>query len=212
MEVGFEGLLDAVARMGAFQRAHLDALPRLYAPDGRSSLLLGDDRAVAVASDQVAVITYDYAKGYMELVRWGLPWLGEALDAIGVADPLGHVRFRYENLVDTGGEGQVDLARFFSIGLPRGARAPGPVETAGLHLAWKQPWPKGVVSVDLALDEEASDGGDDVLVLGIVAERRGPFPRSGLATVVAEAHEMALATFEALITDEYREVLRRPPE
>ncbi len=214
MEVGFEGLLDAVSRMGAFQRTHRSTFPRLFGPEGDlrpSCLLLGEDRGVAVARDQVAVITYDYEKGYEELARWGVPLLGEALDTIGVRD-LTLVRFRYENLVDTGGEGTVDLGRFFRLALPRGPGAPGPVETAGLHVAWRQPWALGTVSVDLAMDEEASEGGDDVLVLGIVAERRGPIARGALAGALGEAHEMALWTFEELITDEYRETLRRPAE
>lgn len=215
MEVYFGGLLDAVARMGAFQRKHAGALPRLYAPEREPHtpvLLLGEDRGVAVASDQVAVITYDYAKGYDELVRWGVPMLDEALDTIGVAGELARVRYRYENLVDTGREGEVDLGSLFRIGLPRGSGAPGPVETGNLHVAWRQPWPGGVVAVDLAIDEEASDGGDDVLVLGIVAERQGPIARAGLAAALAEAHEMARETFEALITDELRATLRRPRE
>jgi hypothetical protein len=165
-----------------------------------------------VASDQVAVITYDYAKGYGDLVRWGLPILGEALDTIGVLGELTRVRYRYENLVDTGAEGAVDLGRLFRIALPRGPGAPGPVETGTLHVAWRQLWPKGVVSVDLAIDEEASDGGDDVLVLGIVAERQGPVARAELGVALGEAHEMARETFEALITDELRETLRRPRE
>jgi hypothetical protein len=212
MELYFEGVLDAVTRMGAFQRAHRGTFGRLYAADRDPAFLLGEDRAVAVARDQVAVITYDYEKGYEELVAWGLPMLGEALDTIGVDGPLSRVRFRYENLVDTGAEGTVDLSRFFRVALPRGPGAPGPVETEGLHLAWRQVWPTGTVAVDLAVDEDLADGGDDVLVLGIVAERRGPIGRSDLAAALGEAHDMALWTFEELITDEYRAVLRRPRE
>ena len=224
MEVYFSGLLDAVARMGEFQRRHARELERLYVPRGagtaggdadregqRPVMLLGDDRGLAVANDQVAVITYDYAKGFEGFGAWGLPMLGEALDTVGVLGDLTRVRFRYENLIDTGAYGTVDLGKFFRIVLPRG---PGAVGLVGsdVHLAWRQLWPNGVVSVDLSVDEDAGEDGDDVLVVSIVAERTGPIVRKELAAALGEAHEMALWTWEELITDEFRETLRRPKE
>lgn len=219
MEVYFPGLLDAVARVAELQRKHWAEFPRLYTPpaaappgaDPQPLLLLGQDRGLAVASDQVAVITYDYADGFDELARWGFPKLREALDAVGVLGDVGRVRFRYENLIDTGTDGTVDLGQFFRIVLPRGPGATSDVQS-DVHLAWRQVWPNGIVSVDLSVDEEGGDGGEDVLVMSIVAERRGPIAVAGVEAALREAHEMALWTWEELITDEFRETLRRPKE
>ena len=222
MEVYFPGLLDAVARLGELQRKHFQELGRLYVPrtelaEGadldrhRPVLLLGKDRGMAVANDQVAVITYDYAKGYDELVRWGLPMLREALDTVGVLGALTRVRFRYENLIDAGTDGTVDLGRFFRIVLPRGPGAT-PTVASGVHLAWRQVWPGGFVSVDLSVDDEPGDDGDDVLVVSIVAERPGPLALADLEEALGQAHAMALWTWEELITDEFRETLRRPKQ
>src|ERR1700727_3132493 len=75
IEVWFAPILDAFARLGAFQRRHRQEFSRLHENTGdhtemrldgreyerpRTALLIGRDRAVLVARDHVAAIAYAY--------------------------------------------------------------------------------------------------------------------------------------------------------
>ena len=116
IEVTFPSLLDAISRFGAFQRRHTAEFDRLYEtsgdedvlPDGRefgrprSTVLMGrgpePERAVSIARDQLAVITYTYAMGFNGFASWGMPMLLEGLRDLSV-DRIATVSYRYENRI-----------------------------------------------------------------------------------------------------------------
>lgn len=226
IEVYFHGVLDALTRFAAFQRRHDEEFDRLYVPRTglesdefdllRPVLLLGDDgtRGIAIASNQLSVITYpkdDPYPGFEEFSRWAIPALAEGLDAL---EPkrMTRVGFRYENVIDSQMKGNLELERFFRIVLPRGLQARPGVRN-DVHFGWRQEWPTGYVSVTLSVEpREASD----LILLSIAAERsaerRGPVAREDLSVAIREAHNMARSTFDELITPEFRESLKARPE
>lgn len=219
MEARFAPLLDAHARFGAFQRAHAIDFDRLLFADSGDEL--GPDldgtydailfskslaRAVGIAPDGLAVVTYDYGSGFTGFMSWALPLLQEGLRALDVPR-FTSVRFRYENAISTSATNQqngVDLAPMFRVLLPRGDGAHAAVRN--VHLFWKQMWPTG--SVNVALDCCSDLTGPDNADLTITGQCDGSIAASDVEAKIREAHRIARLTFEELITPEYREKLR----
>lgn len=212
IEVYFPSMLDAYARLGAFQRRHaefgrlvLTEWPSRADHDHAAILFAqGQERALAVAFDHVAAVTYTYSEGFEGFRSWALPLLREALTDL---EPrrIDKVRYRYENVIPLAPENDLVLEPLFKLVLPRAAGAMDSVRN--LHLYWKQTWPEGG-AVDVALDscDEAVDLG--TAQLHITAQCTGGV-LDQIQERVAEAHRMARGTFEALITPEYREKLRK---
>lgn len=220
IEVYFPALLDAHARFGTFQREHAAEFDQLvfrridgdFDPEmdhPRVAVLLNQkmDRAIAIAADHLSVVTYTYAGGFAGFSSWGLPILRSAMKALE-ARALTRVCFQYENLISLGATNGVALEPAFRIHLPRPGEAAAELNDLRMH--WKHPWPNGHVDVSL-------DGYSDTtpspqagqVSLTITGEHAGPFEVAGMDEAVAEAHRRARLTFEELITDEYRQALRK---
>jgi len=214
MEVYFRGLLDALPRLAAWQRAHAASYEQLVVPVDeeaanplRPVILIStqEKRGVAVAVNQLTTIAYDYAGGYQAFAAWGVPCLLEGLQLLEVHQAT-RMAFRYENVVSLP-SGQLEIEQFFRILLPR----PEPVggNTGSLALAWRYPWAKGEVAVDLAIAPHPDDSKARALLLTIVADRQRALAVGELEKGIDEVHRLARWTFERLITDEFRERLRK---
>ena len=219
IEVTFPALLDAVSRFGAFQRRHFADFDRLYeasgddedvVPDGRefsrprSTVLMGREpreRAVTIARDQLAVITYTYSTGFAGFAKWAMPMLREGLGDLAV-ERVKRVSFRYENRIphDTR---KLDLGSLLRFSIPAPAEA-GAFQH--VHQYWHQKWPDGIVRVEIDACPYVS--GDEIH-LNITAEHQA---RSGslddIEPLLREAHRRARLTFEELITPPFRDRLR----
>jgi hypothetical protein len=219
IEVGFSALLDALPRFGAFQRRHLAEFGHLYEtsadereslPDGnefarpRTVVLMGRGRkrAVTVARDQLAIITYGYTDGFAGFMDWAMPMLREGLSDLGVERILG-TSYRYENRIPHDTE-KLDLGSLFRLSLATPAEAGN--ATRNVHMYWRQHWPEGTVEIDLDACPHTSP---DEIHLNITARRAA---QSGsmdeIETSVREAHRLARLTFEELITSRFRDQLR----
>lgn len=158
------------------------------------------DRAVAAGVDIAGVVTYKYRGGFPEFTEWALPTLSELLDTLD-AGKLREVRYRYENQIEVDTSRGLALAKMFRLDLPRapeiGAEVYGPVQ---LH--WRSKGPTGSVLVSLEL-EQGSKALNLTIVGSVNASSGEPLEAS-----VSETHRLAHATFEHLITDEYRARLR----
>jgi uncharacterized protein (TIGR04255 family) len=219
IEVSFPALLDAFERFGAFQRRHLDEFNLHETPvedketdkslEGGSefarqgSLVLmskNRERAVTIARDQLAFITYPYSTGFAGFRSWAMPLLREGLADLTLDSVLG-VSFRYENRIkhDTS---NLDLASILRIGLPAPAEAESTIRH--VHLYWHQAWAGGTVEVDVNGCPQFSA---KELHLNITAYLAGG-PLAELDGLVQEAHRRARLTFEVLITSRFRDALR----
>lgn len=223
IEVGFAPpLLDAVSRFAAFQRRYLGdfAIVREVAeyewePDDgrefkrpRSTVLIDAEkqRAVTIAMDQLAVVTYPPYAGFSAFLAWALPMLIEGLRDIG-ANRLSRIAFRYENRIPHSRE-DLDLNALFSISLPRPSGALPAIRD--VHLHWHQDWPQGMVEVSL---DGACPAMRRELQLDIVAshDAQGMSLDDGLEALVREMHRRARHTFETLITDAFRNAIEKGP-
>jgi uncharacterized protein (TIGR04255 family) len=217
VEVRFSPLLDAFARFGAFQRRHNDDFGHVYEVSGddrenlpkgrefaraRSAVLMGNERAVSVATDQLAVVTYKYPQGFNGFRSWALPLLREGLGDLGV-ERINGVSFRYENRINHDTH-RVDLGSVLKISLSPPAEALAAVRH--LHLYWHQKWPKGTVEVAI---EGCPHVSGDELHLDITAHcKTEPRSLDGLDALVRDAHRIARLTFEELITTSFHDSLR----
>lgn len=215
IEVHYKPLLDALDRFSAFQREHDEEYPHVVLPDDLGDVTLrrrrvatlvheSGDRAVAIGRDLVAVVTYDYENGFPGFSSWALPVLRKALDAIQPTR-LERLRYVYENEIRAPDGSDLDLRSMFRIELPRDPNAEGTVHH--LHLSWTQPWPTGKVHV--RLDSCASSMEKGMIDLTITSDCSWPTEETDIGNHVREAHRIARLTFEALITDAYRERLRK---
>jgi hypothetical protein len=216
IEVYFNPLLDALERLGRFQREHAREFVHMILPDEldtptlrrrRAATLIhaSGDRAIAVGRDVVAAVTYVYHEGFAGFLAWSLPVLRNALATI---DPsrIERVRYVYENEIHLPEiDGNVELERTFKLSLPRGEGASSSVRH--LHMGWTRTWPAGAVDVRLDCCHESMDPG--ALDLSIAAVCDGPFATAELEGRIREAHRMARLTFEGTITDGYRDQLRK---
>lgn len=215
IEVYFPPLLDAFERLGRFQRAHASEYDHLVLPDEldtptlrrrRAATLVHANRhrALAVGRDMVAAVTYAYPEGYPGFVAWALPLLREVLDNLD-AKLVERVRYVYENEINLDHDnGDVELGSMLQLRVPRGHDSS--TGLAHIHMFWTQNWPAGGVDVRLNCCDKSMEAG--TLDLGIAATCGGRFATDALEPHIAEAHRMARATFESLITPEYREHLR----
>lgn len=223
IEVGFPPLLDAFPRFAKFQRRHHERFNGLLetstddtdgesVPDGhefarpRTAVLMGQDSAVTIAKDQLAVITYQYATGFSGFLKWAMPLMREGFDDLGV-DRITRVSFRYENRIkhDTA---KLDLGSIIKISLP----APGEAARAvrHVHLHWDQVWEGGKVTVEI---HGCGGVSPDEIHMNITAHQRAT--SGGLDEIeglTREAHRRARLTFEELITSAFRERLQSPPQ
>jgi uncharacterized protein (TIGR04255 family) len=204
IEIFFPRTLDAVSRLGAFQRKRPEFSNARLAHednDGETVLLLNESesKGVAISPTMLSVITYSYVGGFAAFAQWAHPILDEALSILELR-AYTRVGYRYENVIDA-----VDaraFSRMFAIGLPMPEGA-----TAGAHafVAWEQEWPNGDVFVDVSTSPDRPP----VVRLDVSAGRNGPVSPSERVAAIAEAHRMGRLAFEALITPEFREQLRR---
>ena len=158
------------------------------------------DRAVSLANDQLAVITYPYTAGFTGFLSWAKPMIQEGLTDLGV-ERVTAVNFRYENRIrhDTN---DLDLSSLLKLSLAAPAEAR---RSAHVHLYWHQVWPEGRVEVDL---DACPDVSDEEVHLNITAYR--PTPSNTLREIegpIREAHRMARLAFEELITPAFRDSL-----
>jgi hypothetical protein len=179
-------------------------------PDGRefgrprSTVLMGRGRkrAVSIARDQLAVITYSYDDGFSGFLSWGLPTLREGLQDLDVGRVLG-VAYRYENRIQQATR-SFDLGSLLTISLSPPTEVEK--ETRNVHLYWHQRWPQGEVEVDINACPHVSA---EEVHLNITAYIAAPSGAVGdIETLVREAHRRARLTFEALITPSFRDHLR----
>jgi len=199
IELRFRRTLDAVSRMGAFQRQHPE-FPRATVRDDNDSetvLMLDEtpDKGVGISPTRLAVIDYVYSDGFRGFRRWAMPLLDHALQVLDISTFSG-VLYRYENLIEA------DATRFDQVlnvnfPTPEFAKAGRP-----RRIVWQQDWPKGDVIVYISTKPGA-------LELDISSESRGPIGRSTIADAIDEAHRMGRYAFEALITPEFRDTIRR---
>jgi uncharacterized protein (TIGR04255 family) len=221
IEVIFPALLDAFPRFAAFQRRHRADFDHLHeisgdehdreeVPDGRefacarSALLMGAsrERAVTVARDQLAVITYPYASGFAGFRSWAMPMLREGLADLGV-ERFSRVSFRYENRIrhDTT---KLDLASVLRVSLP------SPLEASAggrhVHLYWHQPWTGGTVEIEIDACPHVSPREIHLNITAYHGARTGDLDE--IDPLVQEAHRRARLTFEELITSRFRDELR----
>ena len=224
IEVGFSDLIDAVSRFGAFHRRHAADFDRIYetSADGeempadgrefnrpRSTVLMGrgptPERAVSIAKDQLAVITYPYDRGYSGFLSWALPTLREGLADLDVT-LIKSVAYRYENRIrhDTT---KLDLSSLLRISLASPVEAGDSIRH--VHLYWHQRWPEGPVQVEVDACPNVSE---DFVHLNITAHRR---TKTGaldeLESLVRDAHRRARLTFESLVTAQLRERIQVAP-
>ena len=217
IEVRFPALLDAVNRFAAFQRRHLAVYDRLYeasgdqdAPDGRefsrpnSLVLMGRDRAVSIARDQLAAVTYPYQGGFPGFAEWALPTLREGLGDLGV-ERIAAVSYRYENRIQHDTR-DIEIGRLLKLSLSAPTEAePG---LQHVHLYWHQKWPGGRVQVEF---EACPTVSTDELHLNITAHCSAPTGSlDEMEALVRESHRRARLTFEELITPAFREYLKKP--
>lgn len=208
IEVNFAPLLDAHARIGVFQRTQSSDFPDVVLPEERRAdpelsrrravVLLGEDRAIALGRDLVAIATYKY-EGFRDFVSWALPLLRDALKAIE-PPTIESVRYRYENVIKMPRGGAVEIGRVLRVGLPQPTDATGLVRN--VHLFWKTLWPSGVV--DVSVESCSPPGEVNTVEMSITGEPGDEHAGRPLEERVAEARRMARLTFEQLITDEYR--------
>ncbi len=220
IEVTFPALLDAVGRFGSFQRRHSTEFDRVYEtsregadelPDGRefsrprSTVLMGvgsePERAVSIARDQLAVITYTYATGFAGFLAWAMPMLREGLSDLAV-ERITSVAYRYENRIrhDTR---TLDLPSVLRLSLAAPAEA-GNVQRH-VHLCWHQKWPEGTVQVEVDACPHVSA---EYIHLNITAYHRArEGVLGGFETLIRDAHRRARLTFEELITPSFRDRL-----
>lgn len=223
IEVSFRPLLDAMSTFGKFQRRHVDEFSRLYEtsgddydpeipPDGRefmrprSAVLMARnrERAVSVAKDQLAVITYPYTTGFKGFMTWALPMLAEGLDVLDVQ----HVRalsYRYENRIEHDTE-NLDLPSLLNVSLasPRGAES----ATRSVHLSWRQLHPTGYVHVSVDACPHVSETEIHFNITSTCIPPTGG--RNEIEATARTAHNLARQTFEGLITPSFREQLKTP--
>lgn len=222
IEVGFPPLLDAFPRFAKFQRRHPE-FGTLYetsadddgdmVPDGhefarpRTAVLMrGQERAVTVAREQLAIITYPYATGFAGFTGWALPLLREGLDDLEVG-PIKRVSFKYENRIKHD-VAKLDLGSIFKVAPPAPVDAKPGIRHAHLH--WDQSWEGGSVAVEIHCCELVST---DEVHLNITAHRRAVSGNlDEIESLVHEAHRRARLTFEELITPAFRDRLKSPPK
>ena len=221
VEVGFRPLLDAMSRFGAFQRRHLNDFNRLYETSGddrereslpegrefsrpRSAVLMARDRAraVSVARNQLAVITYPYSSGFVGFMAWALPMLREGLDDLGV-ERITEVSYRYENRIKHDTE-NVDLGSILKVSLASPKEAGS--TTRHLHLYWHQKWPDGTVEVDINACPSVSSEEIHLNITSHCVARSGAL--QDIESIAGNAHRLARLTFEGLITSRFREHLQ----
>jgi uncharacterized protein (TIGR04255 family) len=217
IEVRFGALLDAFSRLGVFQRRHAADFDRVYEtseerrhmlPDGReferprTAVLMGRerDRAVSLANDQLAIITYPYTAGFAGFLSWAMPMAREGLADLGVEKITG-VSFRYENRIrhDTK---DLDLPSLLNVSLA----APSEAQRAQhVHLYWQQIWPDGVVEVDLDACPHVSEKEVHLNITAYANPRTQAVDE--IEELAREARRMARLTFEELITPAFRTTL-----
>lgn len=203
IELRFRRTLDALARMGSFQRAHTEFSKATSAEDDdpETVLLLDDptDKGVAISPTMFSVITYSYREGFEGFRRWATPLLLEAQTVLDL-QTFATVVYRYENLIDAVDATKLD--RVLNVRLPTPETS---MLGRSLYLGWEQEWPRGSVRVDISMSPSDSPH----LHVDISSRCRGPIDRGAIASALDEAHRMGRLAFEGLITAEFRETKLR---
>jgi uncharacterized protein (TIGR04255 family) len=190
--------------MGAFQRGHVEFPTARISnedDDGQTVLLLDEakTKGVAISSTMLSAITYSYVGGFATFQEWAKPILDEALAILDLPHYSG-VAYRYENVIE--GIDASALDRMVTIKLPAPATA---FIGKRAYLHWQQTWPHGEVVVTIvALPEDSP-----TVKIDISARHNEPVNPADLNRAIAEAHRMGRLAVEGLITNEFREQLRK---
>lgn len=154
--------------------------------------------SLAIAVNQVSYVSFRYP-GFDALKARALPMLEESLALLGVPS-LNRVIYRYENEVgiQRDDKGALPLDRILRLELPGWCGGP----FTKLDLSLQRAFTKGSIAVHARVEDV---GGSEVLRVTVAAAIPAEGQSTGTLAAHAEAaHEEASATFEAMITEDFR--------
>lgn len=217
LETFFRGRFSAQVNLPLVQKEFAERLPDLYVPNAKPGQAIAlqpsqlcdeeQSRTLAIATNQASYVCKSAYPGFAAFSVEAIATLTKTLELLEIP-VLQRVGYRYENEIGISRDEDelLPIDRVLSVkGLPDWC---GGGRCNEVDLQFRRPWEGGSTGVRIAVENEKRDG-REVLRITIVAICD---PAGGVAQLrrfADAAHQEAYATFEGMITDDFREFLQQ---